>query len=395
MESIWHAHRPRTFEAADPPPTCEVAVVGGGFAGVSAATELARSGADVVLLEAGRLGAGASGRNAGFLLGGAAKDFLGVSTSSGLPTARLMMALAEENRRKVLDLRERSGRDLSYEPTGSYFLSADDEEASHLAEVGRAMRAGGYQVEDADASQAGATLSQAGYGPGLFFPGDGQIHPVELLYALAEEAHHAGARIVEGAQVEGLARGNGAGFTITSRRGKTHAHTVVLALNAYTASLLPQAKAFIEPVRGQVLATQPVPKTLAAPVYADRGFRYNRQLQDGTLIIGGYRNAALDEEVGWDLALNERVQSLLDEEAHRISAGARAHRRWCGIMGMTPDALPVVGEVEDNLFLIGGFSGHGVALAPILGEYLAQMVTGVRGALPPLDPMRFTREASR
>ncbi len=389
MDSIWHSHRPRSFETPDLPGRCDIAVVGGGFAGISAALELTRSGADVVLLERERLGAGASGRNAGFLLGGAARDFLEVSRSHGLPTARLMMALAEENRRKVMALRESSGRDLSYEATGSFFLSVGAAEASHLAEVGEAMRAGGYPVVSTDAARAGASLPAAGYGPGLFFPADGQIHPLELLYVLAEAAHHAGARIVEEAGVEELRRQEDGTFLVVSPRGSVRCDVVVLAMNAHLGSLVPSARAFIQPVRGQVLATQPLPKVLQGPVYAEWGYRYNRQLPDGTLVVGGYRNAAIDEEVGTDLVLSERIQALLDEEARRIHPEARARHRWCGIMGMTPDALPVVGPIAEGLFLIGGFSGHGVALAPILGEYVAQMVLGVRGVVPPLDPHRF------
>jgi len=389
MDSIWHTHRPLSFDTPDLPGRCDVAVVGGGLAGISAALELARSGADVVLLERERLGAGASGRNAGFLLGGAARDFLEVSRAQGLPTARLMMALAEENRRKVMALTESSGRDLSYEATGSFFLSVDAAEASHLVEVGEAMRAGGYHVVNVDAAEAGASLPAAGYGPGLFFPEDGQLHPLELLYVLAETACHAGARILEGVSVEELRHEHDGSFLIVSPRGRVRAAAVVLALNAYLGSLVPSARAFVQPVRGQVLATQPLPEVLRAPVYAEWGYRYNRQLPDGTLVVGGYRNAAIDEEVGTELVLNERIQALLDEEARRIHPEARPRHRWCGIMGMTPDALPVVGPMGDGLFLVGGFSGHGVALAPILGEYVAQMVLGVRGIVPPLDPRRF------
>lgn len=392
MDSIWHSHRPRAFDAEGVPARCDVAVVGGGLAGVSAALELARSGADVVLLERGRLGGGASGRNAGFLLGGAARDFLEVSRAQGLATARLMMALAEENRHKVLALREGSGRRLSYEATGSFFLSVDDEEAAHLALVGEAMRKAGYPVADADAAEAGPSLPEAGYGPGLFFPADGQIHPLELLYALAEDAHHAGALFAEEAGVEAWHREESGLFVLKTAKGPLRAPRVVLAVNAFLPGLLPASRPFVEPVRGQVLATKPLPRVLRAPVYADRGYRYNRQLPDGTLVVGGYRNAAFDEEKGTDLRLNTTIQGLLDAEARRIHPEARARLRWAGIMGMTPDGLPLVGEYEDGLFLVAGFSGHGVALAPILGEYVAQMVTGVRGPLPPLHPSRFPGE---
>lgn len=395
MESAWQEFRPRTFDSIRSALTVDVLVAGGGLAGLSTALELGRTGATVALLEATRLGGGASGRNGGFLLTGAAEDFLVLKREKGLATARLMEALSRENRRKIQALEERSGMSFDLMATGSYILSVDEEEATHLRVVGETMRAAGYDIRPTLPEAAGARLREAGYLEGLFVPEDGQIHPEKLIFGLAEEAVGIGVRIAEDAPVTVLTCRDG-DWVASTPGGNVRAKTAVLALNAYLPTLYPPAGGWIQAVRGQVLATYPVPEgTLNGPVYAQWGYRYFRQLPDGGLVVGGFRDTAIDAEIGRDLALNEGVQRRLDEEARRLAPGATVRKRWAGIMGMTPDHLPVLGEVEKGLWVIGGFSGHGVALAPVLGEHLAHMIQGVRSSYAPLSPDRFMKEANQ
>jgi len=389
VESLWQEFRPRTFDRIRENLNVSALVVGGGLAGLATALELGRGGRKVAVLEESRIGGGASGRNGGFLLTGAAEDFLVLKREAGLATARLMEALSRENRRKVKVLEERSGLSFDIGATGSYILSVDEDERAHLKAVGAAMREAGYDIRETTPKEAGTHLEEAGYLGGLFVPEDGQIHPQKLIFGLADEARGSGVRIFEASPVTEIRRETGE-WTATTPSGTVRAQVAVLALNAYLPRLYPPAEAWIHPVRGQVLATDPVPQgTLNGPIYAQWGFRYFRQLPDGGLIVGGFRDTEITDEVGWELVLNERVQRRLDEEAERLAPGARARKRWSGIMGMTPDHLPVVGEVDEGLWVIGGFSGHGVALAPVLGEHLAHMIEGVRQPYPPLSPARF------
>lgn len=391
MESLWHAHRPHIYDEAPTGKSPDILIVGGGFAGVSAAAELAAIGARVLLIEKDRLGGGASGRNAGFLLSGAAEDYLTLSRQSGEAVARLMMDLSFQNRRKVQALGEVTGHDLELDATGSFFLSATPEERDHVQAVGRAMRQAGYGAQEVSPEAAGPGLAAMGYGPGLYYPGDGQIHPVKLIHALAEEAHRHGAEFLEGTPVLEIREESGA-FSVHTEARVFRTKTLILALNAYFPTLLPEARDWLEPVRGQVLATSPVPRQVfSGPVYANWGYRYFRQTREGRLIMGGFRDLFLKEEVGRELTLHAGIQERLETEARVLAPEARVEARWSGIMAMTPDKLPFVGEVNQGLWVIGGFSGHGVALAPVLGEHLAHMVSGTRSPYPHLGPDRFSR----
>jgi len=155
------------------------------------------------------------------------------------------------------------------------------------------------------------------------------------------------------------------------------AGAVVLATNAYTNLLLPEIG--IAPVRAQMLGTAPDPRRLVArPTYSDRGFRYWRQLPDGRLLAGGFRNHALDEEVGHQAVPTAKIQALLEREVRRLGAGAEVTHRWAGIMGFTADELPLVGPVpgQPGVYICGGYSGHGMGFAFQCARLLAGELTG-------------------
>lgn len=389
MDSLWHALRPRAWPALSGDQRADAVVVGGGLAGVSAALALAAAKRRVLLLEAGRLGEGASGRNAGFLLGGAADDALTLARGRGWAVARLMAELAEENRHLVRQVLGGQHGDSGLQEVGSFQLAVDAAEAEHLAMLGQSLRDMGYQAEDVGPEAVGPTLRQAGYRGGLFLANDGQLDPLRLLYLLASGAEHQGARIYEASAVQSI-EADGDRVSVRTERAAVHADICILAVNAHLAHLYPLASAWLQPARGQVLASQPLKRpVLRAPVYAEYGLRYFRQCADGRLLMGGFRNLAVAEETTWDLQLNPVLQSRLERELMLLAADAVVEHRWAGIMGFTSDHLPVVGALAPNLWTVGGFSGHGLALAPLLGRQVVEMALGQRRPYEALSPDRF------
>lgn len=157
------------------------------------------------------------------------------------------------------------------------------------------------------------------------------------------------------------------------------AGAVILATNPYSRRLVPGAP--ISPARAQMAATaREAHVTAERPAYADRGYQYWRQLSDGRLPVGGYRDRAVEEEVDAEPTL--RVQGYLDEHLCDLGVRATVTHRWVGIMGFTEDELPIVGKqpTTPNVWMCAGCTGHGLGFAFHCAKRLAEALTGCRPA---------------
>ena len=152
------------------------------------------------------------------------------------------------------------------------------------------------------------------------------------------------------------------------------AGAVVVCVNAYSQHLVPLR---VKPVRGQMLATAPVAqRVFERPAYASRGYRYWRQRADGSLLVGGWRDTAADEEVGEEERTTPRIQQQLDAFLRERCGDAKVTHRWAGTMGFSHDALPYVGALDSGVFVNAGFTGHGMAFATATGELVADLLRG-------------------
>lgn len=343
------------------PQRADILIVGGGMTGVALLHWL-RGRADVVLVERDRLAAGASGRNAGFLLAGTAACHAVAVRRYGRGRAAELRAFTVENH--ALFAEALAGRARSYRRAGSLVQAASPAEALDLEESETILLEDGFDV-----SWDGSRLHS---------PGDGEIDPFEAVHVLASDAPSGAIR--EGVSVDHLWPTAG-GVQVVAGDSQCFAGTVVLATNAYTVQLAPEIP--ISPVRAQMAATAPEPRVVAtAPTYADRGYQYWRQLPDGHVLVGGYRDRAVDEEVGYVAEPTARVQSHIDSHLRELGIKAAVTHRWAGIMGFTPDELPLVGRVPGmpNVWLCGGYTGHGLGFAFHCARRLADSLTGSRPA---------------
>jgi len=173
---------------------------------------------------------------------------------------------------------------------------------------------------------------------------------------------------------------------VRTARAVVRAGAVVLCTNAYTAHL---AASRVRPVRGQMLATAPAAPVFERPAYANRGYQYWRQTGDGRVLVGGWRDTAVDEEVGEDERTTDVIQRQLEAFLRERAITAAVTHRWAGTMGFSHDALPYIGAIAPGTFVCGGFTGHGMAFGPASAELVATLV---RGATHPdadlFDPMR-------
>ena len=367
--SLWLDGVSRFYPPLDRDVTADVAIVGAGVAGVATAYFLASTGARVVVLEARGVAEAASGRNAGFLLAGVAENFVAASRRYREPNALRIWHFTKRTQALVRALVADHGIDCELRWNGSDQVPGDDEEWREIEASARRLSSEGVAVS-VDAAARTATYAD-----------DGELHPVRWVRGLAAAAVRKGARIHEATRVNAVEPGEA--HTAT---GVVRAEAVVLCTNAYTAHL---ASSRVRPVRGQMLATSPTAPVFARPAYANRGYQYWRQTRDGRVLVGGWRDTAVAEEVGEEERTTDAIQQKLETflREHRITAAVT--HRWAGTMGFSHDALPYVGAVAPGVFVCGGFTGHGMAFGPASAELVATLV---RGATHPdadlFDPMR-------
>jgi len=366
--SLWLA-RSRHPERVD------VAVIGGGVVGLSAAYWLSQAGVRPVLLESADLARGATGRSAGFLLTGAAEPYRRLAGRVGARAARRFWELSRENRELLRgELLDPGKIDCEFQAEGSWIAALDQPEKVAELEVGAGeLAALGIEVEWRGRDEVQAASGSPLLGGAIFQPRDGGLDPVLLcrgIAALCELPVRSGFPV---RALEPLKEG----ILILGEHGRLLARKVVVALNAYAPALLPHLTSQVHPVRGQMLATAPGKRFLSGVWYLDGGFEYARQLADGTLLLGGRRREAIEEEIGYLASPTARVQGALDRflrEAFPRAGEWEVRHRWAGIMGFTSEGLPAVGEVPGvpGACYAAGFTGHGLSLGFVVGRYLAR-----------------------
>ena len=378
-EPVWGRAAPRPEVGL--PLRADVVVVGAGITGLSLAYWLGRGGADVLVLERSRLAAGASGRNAGFLLAGVAASYADAVASYGRVRSAEVWAFTLENHDRLAELL--AGR-AGHRRGGSWTLAASPEEAEILEHSAQLLAEDGLPGQWLPGTRlVGGTLG------GMLNPADGEIHPVEAVEALAQESQ---VTIADGIDVVGVEPAS-SGVRVHTSRGELAAGAVVLATNGYSRQLL--AELPIDAVRAQMLATESTTPVADRPVYTDGGYVYWRQLVDERVILGGFRHRAMREEVGYDEQPTATIQGHLDEQLQALAVAAPVTHRWAGVMGFTPDALPLVGAVPGStgVYICAGYSGHGMGFAFNCARVLAASMLGGAAAPAWLDPARVIARA--
>jgi len=370
--SLWlDGPAPAPRPPLDGDASADVAVVGGGIAGLSVAYALAREGARVVLLERERVAGAASGRNAGFVLAGVAESYVAACRRYGPEAAGRVWRFTVTNRVLLRALVERHGIECDLAWNGSVQQAGDDDEWSEIRESARLLGERGARVRLSPGERA------------AIYEEDGELHPVRFVRGLAAGAAVLGALVHEGTPVTEVR----ADRAVTSS-GTVRAGAVVVCANAYAPHLLADVR--VRPVRGQVLATAPVvARVFPRPVYACRGYQYWRQTHDGRVVVGGWRNTALEAEVGEDARPSEAIQTHLDAFLGEHGVRGRVTHRWAGIMGFSHDGLPYTGRRADGVYVHAGFTGHGNAFAMAGGELIASLIrSGVHPDADLFDPER-------
>lgn len=367
-------------------------MVGGGLVGCTLALTLAEAGARPLLLERARLADGASGRNGGLLLPGTSELYGPLRRRWGAERAAALWRASTEGGRRLaarMAELEAAGWDCGWRPEGGLHAATSEAEAEELRRDAAALAEAGVDApwlpREALARYSDLPLPPDVRGA-LLVPGGGGLHSGRLVTAHAAAAAEAGARIVEGVEVAEIAHADG-GLRLSTSAGPLRAGHAIVATNAWAGRLLPDLAARVTPVRGQVLATAPLPPRRIRGAWSlNQGYEYLQQRPDGRIVLGGMRWTAPDGEVGRDRAEPEpAIQARLDAwlaeswpgllaaaSRGRTGAAPPVERRWGGIMAWTPDRMPLIGALpgRHGIFLACGFSGHGLPFAPLAAELL-------------------------
>lgn len=358
----------------------DVCVVGAGYTGLSAALHLAEAGLDVVLLEAQRVGFGASGRNGGQLGSGQRMEQTALERLVGEGDAAHLWRLAEEAKDLVKGLVARHGIDCHLKPGVAHAcFTAREMAQEHAYAEHLAARYGYEEIETLDAEGFAALCPSPAYHGGTLDMGAAHLHPLAYAFGLARAAEGAGVRIYEGSEVHDIRRGPR--LRAATDAGHVEADHLILACNGYLGGLDRKVAARVMPINNFIVATAPLGeearRVLTRDVaVADTKFvvNYFRLSHDGRLLFGG------GESYGYRFPRDIRAtvrKPMLEIFPHL--AGVPLEYAWGGTLAITLRRMPYLARLGDTILSASGYSGHGVGMATLAGRLMAEAVQGQAG----------------
>jgi glycine/D-amino acid oxidase-like deaminating enzyme len=400
----------------------DVVIIGAGFTGLSAAYHIiaARPTAHVVVLEAGRIGRGASGRNSGMLTPGVGQDLATLVRRWGPDTARAMYHRSLDAVKFVEALTARESIEAGLTMTGQLVLAHGRSGRRRVARQAAALEALGLPCERFDDRSLGRRIRIAARAPGgdaagpaaLRLPVAGTLHPGRLLDGLASAVRRRGGMILEGATVTAMSRSSPVCVTLADGMRMTARH-VVVATSGYTARLNMQRGRLV-PLHLRVLVTEPLAPSVIAGIGwsgregvidSRRVFNYFRLTEDDRILFGGGR-----PQYSWRGGVADRpaegpeVDRLVKQFRVLFPALRRCPvaRSWTGVIAYSLNNLPVIGRApgHEQVYFAGGWCGHGIALGILSGRWMQQLIdTGRppdslpwfrdRAPLTPPEPFRW------
>jgi glycine/D-amino acid oxidase-like deaminating enzyme len=356
---------------------CDVAVVGAGFTGVSAALRLAELGYDVVMLEACRIGWGASGRNGGQLIDGFV-DIERIERRLGAEAAKIVQRINVECGQIVVDNIERYKIECDFK-RGFIDVATKPRDIAYFHEVLAYKKATDYphEMEFVPREELKKFVGSDKYIAGLVNRGNGHLHPLNLCIGEACAAEELGVRIFEQSPVSRIRHGENP--RIETAHGIVNAKKVVLAGNAYLGKTEPRLAGMVIPAGSFMIATEPLDAALAHELLPQDmavcdqriGLDYFRLSPDKRMLFGGLCNYS--GRIPEDIAATLRPKMV---RAFPQLESARIDYEWGGNIAISVFRIPQLGRIEGNTYYAQGYSGHGVAPTHMAGHMLAEMIDG-------------------
>lgn len=354
----------------------DVCVIGAGFTGLSAALHLAEAGRDVVLIDAQRVGFGASGRNGGQLGSGQRVEQPYLEKMVGQDDAKTLWHLGQDAKTLVKDLIKRHDIDCYLRPGVAWTASNDKDVRDLHAYADHMDRKYDYDVEKLGRDAMHELCPSPDYCGGVIDWDAAHLHPLRLAIGLAKAAKAAGVRIYEGTRAETITDGHPC--VITTQNGRIMADQIIIAANGYLGGLAPKVAKRVMPINNFIAATEPLgedtKRVLSKDVAVSDGrfvVNYFRLSHDGRLLFGG------GESYGYkfpkDIAAKVRKpMTEIFPHLHDISIDYA----WGGTLAITMKRMPYLTRLSSNILSASGYSGHGVGTATHAGQLMALAIQG-------------------
>lgn len=401
-QCFWQADAPpqQFFKNKTLPSNADIVVIGGGFTGTSAALQLAKHGANVILLEAATIGWEASSRNGGQALSCLPHTLQQVIRQHGKALASEMFQTAVQSADTVAQIIQTEGIECDFNRNGSIEAAS---RPSHFEAFKREQdllnEVADFEVQLVEGKDIQLELGTSAYHGLMVNPRSGSVQPAKFVQGLAVAAARAGAVLHEGVRVQAISKDGGT-FTVRTNCGEIRCREVILAANAWNGNILPQFARRVLPVESFIIATEPLPAEISSKLIPK-----NRVVYDTRNILAYYRLSP-DRRMVWGgeatlSGVNPQTNiNILQDGMTRVFPvlkNIKIEYFWGGTIGLTMDETPRAGRI-DGMWYSMCYVGHGVTLATYMGTQIANAILGKPsdnpfdlGAIPAIPLLKGSR----
>lgn len=357
----------------------DVCIVGGGFSGISSAIELAERGYKVVVLEAHKIGWGASGRNGGQIIRGIGQNIAGFRKTIGQEGVDAITQLGLHANQIVIDRINKYQIDCDLTmgycdlATREKHMKSLEDDVEHLQHYQYP-----HQITLLDKTELKKqVIGSDAYLGGLIDMGSGHLHPLNLCQGEAKAASELGVQIFEDSKVETFTAGET--IVIKTKLGEVKAKKLILAGNAYLGDLVPKIAHKVLPAGSYIIATEPLNEAVYKKLLPNNhavcdqkiDLDYFRLSADKRLLFGGLCNYSGRDPKDIAATLTPKMLKIFPE-----LSGINIDYQWGGMIGIGANRLPQIGRLDHNIYYAQAYSGHGVNITHVAGKILAEAISG-------------------
>lgn len=367
-----NTNRPTLLERV----TCDTCIIGGGLAGLTTALHLSRAGQKVVLLEAQRIGWGASGRNGGFVSPGFSCDHAGIASRAGAQNARALHALSIEGVRLVRDTISDLSITSASPVSGIMSVLRYDGADMLRAKMARERADHGYELEFMDRDAVREVLRSSRYCQALRDPNAFHMHPLNYLRAMAEEVERLGGQIFE-ASVATSTQLDAPSKIVSTAQGSVEAKNVLFATGGYTGGLAPALKRSFLPISTFVMLSKPAPDLIREAISTTDAVFDDRRAADYYRVVDGGERLLWGGRIS---VASPSIKSMIGQLRHQMTTTfpqlepLDIETAWSGYMAYARHSMPQIGSLQPNVWYCTAFGGHGLDTTAIGGKVIAEAI---------------------